>query len=630
MDFIEKQFHQGKNRGPESSKLEHTFIKTMFGFHRLAITPFGKENETNSFSFSDRLPTERNSVEAKRSNFLSVLCNGVNNESNQPLTIDHISLICNGEIYNYKELYDMMNIEEAELESVSNCEVIIHLYKRYGIEQTLTMLDGVFAFVLCDSRNSMLDNSELKNKIFVARDPYGVRPLYSLQISTSEQSCSFTNRTFITNEKNDLEDESSFEIFNYVKKMEGLNKNMVFYGFASELKSLYQFPEYYQNIKNTNLNQSKIEQFTPGTYSEFELSNKILSQWKPIKTNVPYYITSFPSFIYLQDLPRDSIVHYCIHIQKKLVDAVYKRCIMTERPRACLLTGELDSSLITALVNEYQKKKMNSSALETYSIGLDNSVDILYARKVADYLKTNHTEIIVTEQEMFDAIPEVIQTIESYDTTTVRESIGNYLLGKYISKNSEAKVIFNGDGSDEICGGYLYMNQCPDAIEFDRETRRLLKNIHLFDVLRSDKSISSHGLEPITPFLDPNFVNYYLSIPMEYRFHTLQNKCEKYLLRESFSKNYFLNSEENPLLPDEILWRRKEAFSDCITSEGRSLFQIIQEKIAKQLNFESNIETEKYYYKKLFDEFYPNQETILPYFCMPKYTNTKDPSVHRL
>ena len=129
MDFIEKQFYQGKNRGPESSKLEHTLIKTMFGFHRLAI-------------------------------------NGLNDESNQPLTIDHISLICNGEIYNYKELYEMMGITWEEIQTDSDCEVIIHLYKRYGIEQTLTMLDGVFAFVLCDSRNSMLDDSELKNKIF--------------------------------------------------------------------------------------------------------------------------------------------------------------------------------------------------------------------------------------------------------------------------------------------------------------------------------------------------------------------------------------------------------------------------------------------------------------------------------
>ena len=157
--------------------------------------------------------------------------------------------------------------------------------------------------------------------------------------------------------------------------------------------------------------------------------------------------------------------------------------------------------------------------LETYSIGLKDSEDLKYARIVANYLDTKHTEIIVTETEMFEIIPEVIKSIESYDTTTVRASIGNYLLGKYISTHSEAKVVFNGDGSDELFGGYLYMNMCPDDIEFDKETRRLLKDIHMFDVLRSDKSISSHGLEPRTPFLDKNFVNLILSIPPYFRNH---------------------------------------------------------------------------------------------------------------
>ena len=119
----------------------------------------------------------------------------------------------------------------------------------------------------------------------------------------------------------------------------------------------------------------------------------------------------------------------------------------------------------------------------------------------------------------------------------MRASIGNYLLGKYISSHSDAKVIFNGDGSDELCGGYLYMNNCPDSIEFDRETRRLLKDIHLFDVLRSDKCISSHGLEPRTPFLDKNFVNFYLSIPCEERFHKNRNKINIII---SFELSYII------------------------------------------------------------------------------------------
>jgi asparagine synthase (glutamine-hydrolysing) len=181
------------------------------------------------------------------------------------------------------------------------------------------------------------------------------------------------------------------------------------------------------------------------------------------------------------------------------------------------------------------------------------------------------------------------------------------------------------------------MNKCPDDIEFDKETRRLLKDIHLFDVLRSDKSISSHGLEPRTPFLDKSFVNYYLSIPIHIRNHNQEKKCEKYLLRDSFHCNNFHDYEEKQILPDEILWRKKEAFSDGVSVVGRSLYTILQERICIELkdNCDINtmipgIEIEKYYYKKLFDEFYPNCSNIVPYFWMPKFTNATDPSARTL
>jgi asparagine synthase (glutamine-hydrolysing) len=313
------------------------------------------------------------------------------------------------------------------------------------------------------------------------------------------------------------------------------------------------------------------------------------------------------------------------------------------------LSGGLDSSLVAGLVNNYHKThNLHYKKLETYSIGLEGSEDLKYAKFVADYLETNHTEIIVTEDDMFNAIPEVIRAIESYDTTTVRASIGNYLLGKYISTHSDAKVIFNGDGSDELFGGYLYMNKCPDDIEFDKETRRLLKDMYMFDVLRSDKSISSHGLEPRTPFLDRSLVNFILSIPPDLRNHknypqttkTSDNiVVEKYILRRSFSKNNFKDCKGNQIIPDNVLWRKKEAFSDGVSGQGRSLYQILQEKIANVMNANANencdkyeccIETEKKYYKAIFDEAYPNCEHILPYFWMPKYTNATDPSARTL
>ena len=540
-NIIINEFEKGKRRGPENSTLKTNYLQMILGFHRLAI-------------------------------------NGLNEASNQPLVFENIVLICNGEIYNYKNLYKQMNSKHI---TNSDCEVIIHLYIKYGIEQTLVMLDGVYAFVLYDI---------CQNKIFVARDPIGVRPLYKLH-------------------SNNL------------------------YGFASELKCL----EYYYNL---NPLENHLEQFEPGTYSVFSY---IKTQWEQIVTNKVYYIPTFSYINYTSGQDTYNISYY-------LYSAVLKRCNTTERPVACLLSGGLDSSLIAALVSKWFKLKNNKlKLLETYSIGLQNSEDIKYARIVADHIGSKHTEIIVTEREMFDAIPEVIKAIESYDTTTVRASIGNYLLGKYISTHSEAKVIFNGDGADELFGGYLYMYNCLDDIEYDKETRRLLKDIHMFDVLRSDKSISSNGLEPRTPFLDKTFVNYVLSIPSNVRNHNnfrkhnnsgneISRKPEKYLLRESFSE--FTDDNGKPILPNEILWRKKEAFSDGVSSRGRSLFEILQEFIAEYYNnlqqnkeskdFIPSIELEKQYYKSIFDKEFPNCQHILPYYWMPKYTNTTDPSARTL
>ena len=542
--IIEEQFYKGKQRGPEYSKLEYNYLKMCLGFHRLAI-------------------------------------NGLNIQSGQPIVYEDIILICNGEIYNYKILYANMNVTCV---TDSDCEVIIHLYLKYGIEQTLIMLDGEYSFLLFDNRI----NSERLNNMYIARDPFGVRPLYQLY--------------------NINENENENE-----------NKNLNnLYGFASELKCL----EYFYN---QNPNIYRVQQFEPGTYSVFQYGDKVNSMWKPLITNKLYFI---PTFSYTK-LSLNVEQYLFLNISKYLNEAVIKRCNTTERPIACLLSGGLDSSLIAALVANYFNKEKK---IETFSIGLKESEDIKYAKIVADYIGSNHTEIIVTEQEMFVAIPQVIKAIESYDTTTVRASIGNYLIGKYISKNSNAKVILNGDGSDELLGGYLYMNKCPNDIEFDKETRRLLKDIHLFDVLRSDKSISSNGLEPRTPFLDRTFVNYILSIPPYFRNHTNLNQPEKYLLRQSFSKMYFVNFNGNQILPNEILWRKKEAFSDGVSSKGRSLFTILQELIASKYNNKSepSIELEKMYYKEIFDKEFPNCSHILPYFWMPKYTNATDPSARTL
>ena len=516
-ELIKQQFKKGKARGPDDSNiLDLYIINCMMGFHRLAI-------------------------------------NGLNQRSNQPFYINNIFLVCNGEIYNYQELYALLDQDIAETDS--DCEIIVHLYLKYGMDQTIRMLDGEFAFILIDTR---MDTPY--KKMFVGRDPYGVRPLYVLSSET---------------------------------------EGPVNYAFASEMKQLIDFhkPGY------------TIQHVYPGTFSCYSLFTTEYNSsefWK-YKYQTKYHENLF-SFSYQEDI--------FTNIRNKLEMAVEKRCKCSERPIACLLSGGLDSSLITALV------KKHIPDLETFSIGFENSEDLKNARLVANFLKTNHHEIIITKEEYLEAIPHVIYIIESYDTTTVRASVGNYLVAKYISENSEAKVIFNGDGSDEVCGGYMYMHNCPDAIEFDKETRRLLRNIHYFDVLRSDKSISSNGLEARTPFLDLDFVQYYLSINPSLRFHPGNEEPEKYLLRKAFEIN---------ILPKEILWRPKEAFSDGVTTE--SISEIIK-TFVDEIYIENidcspiPISKEEKYYRGIYEKHYPSTN-VIPYYWKPKYMNVEgyiDPS----
>lgn len=595
--IIKESFYKGKHRGPEHSSINNTMVKCLFGFHRLAI-------------------------------------NGLNEESNQPIRIGDITLICNGEIYNYKQLYNFMNYD-CEVMTDSDCEVIIHLYIRYGIEQTLRMLDGVFAFVLLDSR---IHNEQ--SKVYVARDPYGVRPLFYLKPKYKQH---------ISKKNNSLAN---------------FNKGTLF-GFSSELKTLYSvcetFNTKHKDTEHKNVLEYNIKQFAPGTYSLFTLSYKVQSNWELEKRTLRYHNFSFYDSLYTDSsLCVDQNILQ--NLRKYLKKAVVKRCVTSDRPIACLLSGGLDSSLIAALVNDYHIEN-GLPPLETYSIGLKDSEDLKYAKIVANHLQTKHTEVIIEEKDFFNNIENVIKDIESFDTTTIRASIGNWLIGKYISENSDAKVIFNGDGADELMGGYLYMGHADDCIEFDKECKRLLTNICYFDVLRSDRCISSHGLEPRTPFLDKYFTQYYLSLSPDLRFHTNSGEMEKYLIRKAFSSDEYLESRNKALLPNEILFRRKEAFSDGVSKLNRSLFAIMKEftyehflknelvehsylaadlnnvyerccKVDNQMKFTNDYllpsNCEEYYYRKVFEKFYPKYSNIIPYFWMPKYVDAIDSSARTL
>tara|TARA_Y100000741_G_scaffold14141_1_gene11178 strand:+ start:6 stop:1682 length:1677 start_codon:yes stop_codon:yes gene_type:complete len=526
-----KCFEKGKNRGPEFSIL-NVYNNISIGFHRLAI-------------------------------------NGLNTNSNQPFEINNIILICNGEIYNFKQLAEENSIT---LTTDSDCEIILHLYQKYGIEFTLSILDGVFAFILYDKNI---------NKIMVGRDPYGVRPLYYFQ------------------ENNTI-------------------------AFASELKVLYPL----------SLIKKNIHHFIPGNYMILNNNNNNI---------INYAYKKYTSFPCSNNKFRSTASLYN-KIVSNLYNVVEKRVKGTsERPIGCLLSGGLDSSLIAALVNKFY---ISDKPLQTFSIGLPGSEDLKYAAIVAKHLGTKHHEILLSEDQFFDAIPEVIQNIESYDTTTVRASVGNYLIGKYIKENTDCKVIFNGDGADELMGGYLYFKKAPNAYEFDRECKRLLQDIHMYDVLRSDRCISSHGLEPRTPFLDKNWVEFYLSIDRNLRFNSTIINCEKYLVRKAFHE---LAIE---LLPNEILWRTKEAFSDGVSSLTKSWFEIINEKINKLIEtfptlqdklsslinmynkfpISNNKPTtlEQAYYRFIYNKYYQATDHLIEYYWMPKYVEANDSSARTL
>ena len=578
-EVVQTAFDAGGRRGPESSKLSRVGDRVTFGFHRLAI-------------------------------------NGLTEASNQPMTVDKVTLICNGEIYNYRELFELMGIEP---QTGSDCEIIIHLYKKYGIEETLSLIDGVFAFVLYD-----YSDYSVPAKVYVARDPLGVRPLYMLSASGPR----FEDRD-IDDVKITYDD---------------------IHCFSSELKPLQRLidahgPMYYDSFRPNSLTRAQgfptpsskrglimAKQHPPGTYSSFSLSFGAHQAWTPLFQAIPYVSlnVSGPSLRTERETVGRSA--YEIAIWEALTEAVRKRVVgTTERGIACCLSGGLDSSLIAALVSNFY-----DGQLETYSIGMEGSDDLRYAKLVAAHIGSKHTEITLSEDEFWEAIPEVIEAIESYDTTTVRASVGNYLLGKYISQHSDAKVVFNGDGSDELTGGYLYMLAAPDSLEFNAECRRLLKDIHAFDVLRSDKSISSHGLEPRTPFLDKSFVATYLNTPLSLRnprHFPGSDHPEKYFLRSIIQKM------EPSLLPSQVLWRTKEAFSDGVSGTAGTWYQLIEERV-KSLdlhNFvirepEINPPTtpEQRYYRQVFDSLYPGSATVVPYFWMPRYVDAVDSSARSL
>jgi asparagine synthase (glutamine-hydrolysing) len=320
--------------------------------------------------------------------------------------------------------------------------------------------------------------------------------------------------------------------------------------------------------------------------------------------------------LYFEVLNRITYSKPCQNLRNLLINSVKLR-LLSDRPIGCLLSGGLDSSIVSSILC----KLLGPKNVRTYSIGMEGSLDLLYAKKVADFLGTKHTEVLFTPEEGLKAIPEVIYHLESYDITTIRASVGMYLLGKYISENTNDKVIFSGEGSDEILCGYLYFHYAPTPRYAHEESLRLISELYKYDVLRADRCISSHGLELRVPFLDPNVVNFCTTIHGELK--APNGRIEKEILRDQFRGD----------LPDEVLWRRKDGFSDGVSSKTKSWYEYIKEFVEKEVGNEEflnsnskEVSKEAYYYKKIYNYFFPYYPKPIDYYWMPKWIKGIDQS----
>jgi asparagine synthase (glutamine-hydrolysing) len=291
------------------------------------------------------------------------------------------------------------------------------------------------------------------------------------------------------------------------------------------------------------------------------------------------------------------------NVRNLLTESTRKR-LVSERPIGCLLSGGLDSSIICAILC----KLCGPENVRTYSIGMEGSLDLCYARKVATYLGTKHHEVLFTPEEGLNAIPEVVYHLESYDVTTVRASVGMYLLGKYISKHTDDKVIFSGEGSDELFCGYLYFHYAPSPKEAHTESIRLLSEMYKYDVLRADRCISSHGLELRVPFLDPDVIDFATTSLLPELKAPSKGELEKKILRDAF-RGY---------LPEEVLYRRKDGFSDGVSSKQKPWYRYIQEHVDDMIDCTIN---ERKWYKKIYLQHFPNYPNPISYMWMPKWIN---------
>ena len=510
-----------KHRGPDNTYFE-TYNSVTIGFHRLAIMD-------DTFS------------------------------SNQPFILEDdnrtVIFICNGEIYNFKEL-----IENYKMGSYikNDCMVIPKAYMdmaRQGVTNDFNRwikdeVKGEFAFILYE-----FDRLKNLKKVIVGRDEIGVRPLYYTPDTTD---------TLL---------------------------------FTSEIKGGLSQPH-------------KITEFPPGhifTYNLDELDNLTCDAYD---FSTVYNTTS-------EIIPYEPV--HLEAVQQAVLNSIRRR-LCADKPLAFLLSGGVDSSLVAAI-----SAKILGKPIRTFccSLGGENEgTDLQFARKVAKHIGSTHTEVFFTPEEGIAAIPDVIRTIESWDTTSVRASVSQYLVSKWIGQNTDCKVVMVGEGPDEVCSSYLFNWYCPNGTALHNCAKDYVKNIHYYDVKRADRCICRWGLEGRVPLLDPEFIKAYWKIPGAARMPAYKN-MEKWWLREAFSGS--------GLLPDEVLWRKKEAFSDGVSGE-KSWYQIIQEHVDGLISDEEFATAstrypyctpqtkEAFYYRKVFCQIFGEErQEVIPGFWQPKW-----------
>ncbi len=473
-------------------------------------------------------------------------------------------LAVNGEIYNHQEIRRRY-AGRYEFQTGSDCEVILALYCDKGIN-FLEDINGIFAFALYD---------EEKDAFLIARDPIGVIPLYI-----------------------------------------GYDSDGTIY-VASELKALEGQCERY-------------EPFLPGHYlwsEELRVKNKSNnSEDKSISDSSLFTLHSSLKRYYKRDWFNYDAVKDNLASVSEIRDALtaaVKRQLMSDVPYGVLLSGGLDSSVISAIAEKFSEHRIEDNSqtraywprLHSFAVGLKGAPDLAKAKLVADHIGTVHHEINYTIQEGLDAIRDVIYFIETYDVTTVRASTPMYLLARVI-KSMGIKMVLSGEGADEVFGGYLYFHKAPSAKAFHEETVRKLSKLHYYDCLRANKSLSAWGVEGRVPFLDKEFLDVAMRTNPEAKMCGFTPNpspgregsfvIEKKIVREAFAD----------MLPAEIAWRQKEQFSDGvgyswidtlkkITSEAVSDEQMAH--AAERFPINPPLNKEEYYYRSIFAEHFPSE-----------------------